>query len=634
MIILIPLGGIGKRFKDLNYKLPKPLINIMGKPIIFWLLDNINFENINLVYIPYNHELSKYMFEERILNRYPNINFKFLKLEENTRGAAETVFKSLYQLDLIDQEIICLDGDNFYMCDIVSEWGGKNVISIFKDSSNEEVFSYVKLNNNLNVTQIKEKNKISDNACSGAYGFNSWKQLKNYCKRVIEMNIMQKNEFYISVVIQEMINDKIKFGIINIPNNKYICLGTPLHVRLFCNNFPIFNAINNKKMVESNRYCFDLDNTLVTFPKIKNDYTSVLPINKNINFLKYLKTLGHTIIIYTARRMRTNSGNLGNVLADIGKITFETLEKFNIPFDEIYFGKPYADFYIDDLSISSYDNLEKELGFYKSDILPREFNLLENSSIQTCKKTSDDLSGEIYYYSNIPNEIKDIFPIMLYYDINGKWYDMEKVNGIPVSKLYLDQELSKDQLKHIFGSIIRIQSCRLDNNEDINIYENYCSKLKNRFLNYNYSKFENSDNIYKNLYNKLQEYEKNNLGQIKVIHGDPVFTNILINEFGKIKFIDMRGKLGNKLTIYGDWLYDWAKLYQSLIGYDEILEDKYVNSDYKNILIEYFVELFVNRFSENDFDNLKLVTKSLLFSLIPLHDNEKCTKFYELLLKI
>ena len=42
MIILIPLGGIGKRFKDLGYKLPKPLINVMGKPIIFWLLDNIN----------------------------------------------------------------------------------------------------------------------------------------------------------------------------------------------------------------------------------------------------------------------------------------------------------------------------------------------------------------------------------------------------------------------------------------------------------------------------------------------------------------------------------------------------------------------------------------------------------------
>ena len=51
MIVLIPLGGIGKRFKDLGYKLPKPLINVMGKPIIFWLLDNINLNNLDLIYI-------------------------------------------------------------------------------------------------------------------------------------------------------------------------------------------------------------------------------------------------------------------------------------------------------------------------------------------------------------------------------------------------------------------------------------------------------------------------------------------------------------------------------------------------------------------------------------------------------
>ena len=56
--------------------------------------------------------------------------------------------------------------------------------------------------------------------------------------------------------------------------------------------------------------------------------------------------------------MKTHKGNCGKILADIGKITFDTLEKLNIPFDEIYFGKPYADFYIDDLAVSSFDILE------------------------------------------------------------------------------------------------------------------------------------------------------------------------------------------------------------------------------------------------------------------------------------
>ena len=143
--------------------------------------------------------------------------------------------------------------------------------------------------------------------------------------------------------------------------------------------------------------------------------------------------------------------------------------------------------------------------------------------------------------------------------------------------------------------------------------------------------FENSKFIYEKLLEKLKFYEDNNLGKKTVIHGDPVLTNILINQFGKIKLLDMRGKQGNKLTIFGDWLYDWAKLYQSLIGYDEILENKFINLDYKNQLIDFFKDKFINKYSEKDFENLKLITNSLLFTLIPLHDNQKCVDYYKLI---
>lgn len=114
------------------------------------------------------------------------------------------------------------------------------------------------------------------------------------------------------------------------------------------------------------RVCFDIDNTLVTEPQIQGDYSTVKPIDKNILFLKFLKSQGHTIILFTARKMKTHDGNVGKALADIGKITFETLEKFKIPYDEIYFGKPCADFYIDDKAICAHDDLEKLTGIYIS----------------------------------------------------------------------------------------------------------------------------------------------------------------------------------------------------------------------------------------------------------------------------
>ena len=93
----------------------------------------------------------------------------------------------------------------------------------------------------------------------------------------------------------------------------------------------------------------------------------------------------------------------------------------------------------------------------------------------------------------------------------------------------------------------------------------------------------------------------------------------------------MRGKQGDTLTCSGDWLYDWAKLYQSLIGYDEILENKFVSNNYKQRLIKYFKKYFLENFSREDFENLKVITKSLLYTLIPLHDNEKCKEYYNLI---
>ena len=93
----------------------------------------------------------------------------------------------------------------------------------------------------------------------------------------------------------------------------------------------------------------------------------------------------------------------------------------------------------------------------------------------------------------------------------------------------------------------------------------------------------------------------------------------------------MRGKLGDKETIYGDYLYDWAKLYQSLLGYDLILQDKEVPINYKKSLIECFENYFVELFSIEEFNELKIITNSLLFTLIPLHDNDKCEKYYNII---
>lgn len=630
MILIIPLGGIGERFKNNGYTTPKALINIFGKPMLYYLIDNLNLNDIDLIIIPYNIEYLIYNLESRLKKDFPNIVFKFCCLENNTRGAAETINIGLNSLDKIDNKpVLCIDADNFYLYDIVTKWNGHNCVFTFKDEQTNPIYSYVITDDDDFISDIKEKNKISNNACCGAYGFESIILLKKYISKIISNNIMQKSEFYTSGVIKQMLIDNIKFKNHTISINKFVSLGTPLHLRLFYNNYPQISCINNKVLIESKRICFDLDNTLVTFPKIKDDYSSVEPIQKNISLLRYLKKFNNTIIIYTARRMKTHNGNIGKLTADIGKITLDTLEKFNIPYDEIYFGKPYADFYIDDLAINTTDNIEKNLGFYNNIISSRNFNDVKILNIDIITKKGSDLTGEIYYYNNIPVEIKDLFPIMLNHNTN--MYQVEKINGITVTEMYLSEMLTENNLIHILNSIKRIQNVKIKDQQNINIYGNYIDKIKKRFLKYDYSKFKNYKSIYNSITSKLDIYEKNKCGKKTVIHGDSVFTNILINNYGKIKFIDMRGKILNKLTIFGDWLYDWSKIYQSLIGYDLILMSKTISKEYQNNLISCFKEYFILNFSINDFNNLKTITKSLLFSLIPIHDNNKCYEYYNLI---
>lgn len=70
---------------------------------------------------------------------------------------------------------------------------------------------------------------------------------------------------------------------------------------------------------------------------------------------------------------------------------------------------------------------------------------------------------------------------------------------------------------------------------------------------------------YESLLNQaFAEITKNN-GKFTTIHGDPTFSNMLIDGQKQAWLIDPRGYFGSVL-IYGDPMYDWAKLYYSVVG--------------------------------------------------------------------
>ena len=107
------------------------------------------------------------------------------------------------------------------------------------------------------------------------------------------------------------------------------------------------------------RICFDLDNTLCA----GKPYDVARPLPGAATLLKKLKAQGHTIIIFTARGMGSSFGNSGKAIAQIGQLTFAQLEEWGFPYDEVYFGKPSADLYVDDKSLNAFslDDVEETI---------------------------------------------------------------------------------------------------------------------------------------------------------------------------------------------------------------------------------------------------------------------------------
>jgi len=137
-------------------------------------------------------------------------------------------------------------------------------------------------------------------------------------------------------------------------------------------NLFIINQINYTKRFsyqvifdysDEMRIVFDLDGVICELKKPTESYADVIPKKDVIEKMRDLKKDGHYLIIHTGRHMRTCSGNVSKVIEKIGKITEDWLEKWKVPYDELIFGKPYADIYIDDLGIefSTKDKLDKKI---------------------------------------------------------------------------------------------------------------------------------------------------------------------------------------------------------------------------------------------------------------------------------
>jgi len=107
-------------------------------------------------------------------------------------------------------------------------------------------------------------------------------------------------------------------------------------------------------MLENVTLVFDVDGTLCPIKKKEERYEDLIPYRKIVDRLREYKAEGAKIILHTSRNMRTYNGNPGLINANTAKIMLAWLDKWEIPYDEIVYCKPWAGphgIYVDDRSV-------------------------------------------------------------------------------------------------------------------------------------------------------------------------------------------------------------------------------------------------------------------------------------------
>ena len=107
-------------------------------------------------------------------------------------------------------------------------------------------------------------------------------------------------------------------------------------------------------MFKEYSFVFDIDGTICPIKKSGEKYEDLIPYPDIVKKLRYYHDNGAKIILYTSRNMNSYNGNIGLINKNTAKILSEWLEKWEIPYDEIVYGKVWPGhkgFYVDDRTV-------------------------------------------------------------------------------------------------------------------------------------------------------------------------------------------------------------------------------------------------------------------------------------------
>jgi len=235
MKIVVPMAGAGSRFEKAGYTFPKPLIEVQGQPMIAKVVENLNLQGQYIFLVQKTH-YEKYDLKGLLNMIAPGC--EIVQIDGLTEGAACTVLKAKQFIDN-NEPLIIANSDQWI------KWNSFETISSFnhKDSdggiltfkSVHPKHSFAKVDGNGWVSEVAEKNPISNDATVGIYHWKRGSDFVKYAEQMIARNIRTNNEFYVCPVFNEAIKDgkKIKASLVD----QMWGMGTPEELNNFLTHY-------------------------------------------------------------------------------------------------------------------------------------------------------------------------------------------------------------------------------------------------------------------------------------------------------------------------------------------------------------------------------------------------------------
>lgn len=229
--ILIPMAGAGQRFADAGYTVPKPLIQVDGKPMIEVVIESLGLAGHHVFVVQREHS-DRYDVTKLLRALAPGCTI--IETPTLTQGTASSTLLAAGLIDSDEPLLIAL-------ADQYIEWDPRLMITRTDDAdadgailtfpSSDPKWSYVRTTEDGFITATAEKQVISDLATCGVY---YWRRGSDYvrCARgMVRADKRVLGEFYVAPVFNEGIDDGLRF--ISHPSEQMFGLGTPEDLRGF-----------------------------------------------------------------------------------------------------------------------------------------------------------------------------------------------------------------------------------------------------------------------------------------------------------------------------------------------------------------------------------------------------------------